>query len=132
MKIAELKQQVYVLAQVDTTQALKRKFKEFNSLDLRKAASWMQVLHFLQARTQTAKVDELQSEVAAAERRWKQEDEKAAALNERLNEGLIELQDMQQDEQSLQHDSQALLDEAEAYLKTLTHRAERKRKASLN
>ena len=132
MKIAELKQQVYVLAQVETTQALKRKFKEFNSLDLRRTASWIQVLHFLQAKTQTVKADELQAEVAAAEERWKQEDEKAAALDERLNESLIELKDMQQDEQSLQHDSQALLDEAEAYLKTLTHRAERKRKASLN
>jgi hypothetical protein len=132
VKLAELKQQVYGLAQVDTTQALKRKFKEFNSLDLRRTASWLQVLQSLQSRLQSPDVDSLKAEAAIAQERWKQEDEKAAALNERLNEGLLDLHDMQHDEQSLQHDHQALIDEAEAHLKSLTQRSERKRKASLN
>lgn len=132
MKLAELKQQVYGLAQVDATHALKRKFKEFNSFDLRRTTSWLQVLESLQSRLQLSDVDSLKAEVAIAQERWKQEDEKAASLNERLNEGLLDLHDMQRDEQSLQHDNQALIDEAEARLKTLTQRSERKRKASLN
>jgi len=132
VKLAELKQQVYGLAQVDTTQALKRKFKEFSSLDLRRTASWLQVFQSLRSRLQSPSVDSLEAEVAVAQERWKQEDEKAASLNERLNEGLLDLHNMQQDEQLLQHDNQALIDEADAHLKTLTQRSERKRKASLN
>jgi hypothetical protein len=132
VKLSELKQQVYTLAQVSKTQDLKRKFTELRSLDMRKKESWTQMLQFLQSRTPSVDVDALQAEVAVAEERWQHEDETIAALSDRLHESVAELQDIKQDEQLSQVDNQSLIDEAEAYLAIVSERSKTKRKASLN